>query len=212
MQSSQNVQQSVLDHVVLGCADLDRGVRALEQATGIRAQRGGSHAGWGTHNALATAGGGQYVELLAPDPAQPAGLPGALPLIGLQGLAATGWCLSCHDLDSLSYKVRRLGFETDGARPFERMRPDGVQLRWRLLHLHHPDLPRIAPFFIDWGDTQSPGAQPPSGLHIADVGLFHPDPAKACALLSGLGVAWPVRAGPPALRLSLAGPSGRFVC
>jgi hypothetical protein len=43
---------SLLDHILLGCNDLDRGISLVEERTGVRAAFGGIHPGQGTQNAL----------------------------------------------------------------------------------------------------------------------------------------------------------------
>lgn len=61
-----------LDHLVLAADSLDEGARWLEARLGVAPMAGGQHLGWGTHNRLMQLGGQTYLELIAPDPGQPA--------------------------------------------------------------------------------------------------------------------------------------------
>jgi hypothetical protein len=130
---------SLLDHVLLGCDDLYRGIDFVELHTGVRAAFGGVHPGRGTRNALLSLGERRYLEIIAPDPKQDRIEPFAQKQVSqLKQLTSPhliGWAAHPGDLEQFSAHLREAGIGFDGPRPGSRQRPDGKLLQWKTLNL-----------------------------------------------------------------------------
>lgn len=144
-----------VDHLVVGAADLVTGMRWVEERIGVAPVEGGTHEGLGTHNALLGLGE-HYLEVLAPDPAQPTA---ASPVIAqLRGLAAPELLTIAIATSGLSSPIQ-----------MTRVRPDGVVLEWELEFTSTPL------FFIDWKDTPRPAGLPDGG-RITALTVTTPEP------------------------------------
>ncbi len=98
----------LLDHILLGCSDLERGTAFIEEQLGVRAAFGGVHPGRGTQNALLSLGPGHYLEIIAPDPKK-AGAGLSSDLRGLKEPRLVGWAAHPGDLDQFATRLRRAG-------------------------------------------------------------------------------------------------------
>jgi len=199
-----------LDHLVYAVPDLDGGVTDLERRLGVRAAPGGPHPGRGTRNALIALGPESYLEIIAPDPAQPE--PAGGRWFGVDPHAPArlaGWAAKGSDLPRLVAAAARRGVPLGEVMPGARARPDGVELHWMLTNPDAHAVFGLAPFFIEWGTSPHPAATAPRGPLLVALGAEHPRPELVREPLAALGLDLPVAPGPrPALVATLRTVSG----
>jgi hypothetical protein len=199
-----------LDHILLGCDDLDRGIAFVETHTGVLARFGGVHPGRGTRNALLALGGRRYLEIIAPDPQQST-LVRWPELKTMSDPRLLTWAAHPDSIDTLAKRLRdaRVAFEgpTDGSRS----RPDGKTLHWQTLDLKD-DRQGLLPFFIQWSpDSTHPSTDAPQGCNLATFGLFAPDPQELAKTLRLLELDAPVECSDKLqLRARIIGPKGQL--
>jgi hypothetical protein len=194
-----------VDHVILAIDSLERGVALLREATGLTATYGGAHPGNGTQNALLSLGGGRYLELLAPNPADSAAAaaPGAAErartFAAHRRLTPVGWAVRVADADSARAAYVARGLPASSVRPGSRARPNGTTLAWRTVAPWGPLAaahPRALPFAIEWGRaTPHPAADAPAGCTLASFAVVSPAADSVGALLARAGVPTVVRRG-----------------
>ena len=187
----------LIDHLIYAAPDLPAAVADLEERFGVRARAGGSHPGRGTRNALLALGARTYLEIIAPDPGQPAP-PGPRPF-GLDDLSRgrlAGWALACDDIDAAIARARSRGYDPGEAADGQRTMPDGTALRWRATPYATAD--GLIPFLISWGDIAHPATSAPRGLTLEAFHLEHPDPPSRAPLLAALGADIQIRPAPDA--------------
>lgn len=156
-----------LDHLIVGCRNLDEGVAYFEKLSGFRAAPGGSHPGRGTQNALLGLGPRSYLEILAPDPKQ-GELVWHKEIATLAQPLLIGWALHHPDLQAFADLLRQRGMPAVGPDPGSRVRPDGQAYRWQTLRFAD-DLKGNLPFFIDWAtDSPHPSTDAPGGLVLSE--------------------------------------------
>jgi hypothetical protein len=206
--SEMTADLSGVDHVILGVNDLQRGIEELERLTGVRAVYGGAHPGRGTHNALISLGGAQYLEILAPNPEDAGSTPWIGQLETLTALTPVGWAARSHDLAALQQSLKSQGVETGEIRPGARNRPDGTRLAWKTLDLPAPS--PLLPFFIEWdAGSAHPSETTPKGCRLTGFSLHDPAPDALRKPLQAAGLGVEVREAKEAgIRISLACPKG----
>jgi hypothetical protein len=183
---------AAVDHLLLGIADLDRGIAWVERMTGVKAVIGGSHPGAGTRNALISLGGKQYLEIIAPDTMQ-----GAynfhIDVRTLSEPRLITWAAVTTDINAMAKQAGDAGHQIFGPRDGSRSRPDGKVLKWKTLGvLNKLGLQSVEPipFFIEWAaDSLHPSQDSPKGCELQSFEIEHSNPADVIEVLKKLGIA-----------------------
>lgn len=150
-----------LDHIVVAAPDLSAAKAAFERDTGMLPVDGGAHVGLGTRNALASFGGGQYLEIIAPDPEQDTRGNFGGALAELQEPQLLHWAVRVEGLANTAQQAQRCGFEPGEIRRTSRALPNGEVLVWELMGLGGHADGGLLPFFIDWLECPHPADSVP---------------------------------------------------
>lgn len=202
---------SRVDHLVYATPNLDEGVAAVTRLLGVAPTPGGQHPGRGTRNALVSLGPRTYIEIIGPDPDQPAPpLPRPFGIDTLSAPRLVTWAANESDLAGLSARAGAAGLKVGPLADGNRRRLDGLLLTWRYTDPRVVVSDGIVPFFIDWGKTPHPAESAQSGGRLVDLRAEHPEAERVGAELAGLGLSMKVaKSTRPALIATIASPRGR---
>lgn len=187
---------ATLDHLIWAAPELEAAVADLAARTGVRAGRGGQHPDLGTHNALAGLGRRRYLEVIAPDPALPAGA-FARKIAALPAPTLLMWAARVPSAAAVAARAREEGYEArvvEGHRP----RPDGTVFHWTSVFVGGHGAGTLVPFFIEWAGPTHPADDAPNGLALHALHAETPEPEALRAVLEALEVRLAVRRGPAA--------------
>ena len=201
---------ALLDHIILGCNDLDLGMELVEQNTGVRPAVGGVHPGRGTRNALLSLGERRYLEIIAPDPAQQKIV--HFPQIReMKEPRLIGWAVHPPDIAATAKLLRDNQVAFQGPDDGSRKRPDGRVLHWKTINLAD-DRHGILPFFIEWSaDSVHPSKDAPKGCHLDYFTVMAVDPAELPQVFRHIGVDAAIeRSDRDRLRAHITGPKGEL--
>ena len=207
--------KTIVDHLLLGAADLNQGIALVNERTGLSPVIGGSHPGVGTRNALLSLGNLQYLEIIAPDPAQHV-FAYQPDLRELREPRLITWAAATRDIDATAQKARAAGLDVIGPRDGSRKKPDGQVLHWKTLGIVNPltvSGVAVIPFFIQWGEgVQHPSQDAVTGCRLESLEFVHPEPAQVTQILRKLEIEAKVKPGREArLEATLRTPRGEWV-
>jgi hypothetical protein len=155
---------------VVAARTLEEGGAWVEARLGVAPVPGGKHAAMGTHNTLLALGRGQYLEVIAVDPAAPA--PARPRWFGLDsnamrtrlaaGPALIHWVVRTDDLEAAL---------ADYPEPVEVLQFERGQFRWRMGVPPDGRIPGdgLWPTLIQWEEGPHPSETlPPSGCSLLE--------------------------------------------
>jgi hypothetical protein len=201
-----------LDHVLWAVPDLDAGVERFARATGVVPAGGGSHAGFGTRNKLASLGDRLYFEVISVDPAQTGFRERAERIGSLSAPEMHTFGVRGDALETYRDTARALGLKASDPVEMTRMRADGVQLRWRAIYTVDDRWGDMVPFLIDWMGSDHPWKTSPAGCSVLEFCALHPDAEELSEIYRALGVGVPVKRSPCAgFLLRLETPRGEVI-
>lgn len=202
----------MIDHLIWGVADLERGTEELAGRLGVRPAPGGRHPGRGTANSLISLGGSSYLEALGPDPGEPGHTGLAHGLDSLERSQLVGWAISTSDPVGDAAAMRGAGWDPGPVEEMEREERSGRVLSWRLTVGPEGEVPAVVPFLIDWGQSPHPSASAPKGIELEKLSLEHPQAEMVRAILRALSCPVEVSdAASPAIVAELRTPFGKLV-
>ncbi|MEM1320825.1 MAG: VOC family protein [Bacteroidota bacterium] len=168
-----------IDHLIVGAPSLKAGADYIESLLGQRPTYGGQHPGLGTHNTLLAFGPDSYLEIIAPDPAQPdVPRPLWIDAARLTEPRLFRWAAKSDKLPDLCRRASAAGLPLGEVLPGSRQRPDGQLLSWQLTDPRIELEGGLLPFFVDWGDSVHPAQGLPSAGRLVELYAEHPQPER----------------------------------
>ena len=203
--------RTVIDHLVVACADLAQGAEWAQQTFGVAPAGGGKHATMGTHNRLLRLGPRCYLELIAIDPdgippAQPRWFDLDNPALQQRIRSApelVTWVAATDDIVEAVVKAPMLGEVSALSR-------GAFAWRFALTEGGRLNFGGVLPFVIQWDSAHPAESMEDSGCELLALNLAHPAAASVLELFRALRVSGPVEmgAGPRQLQARIRTPQG----
>lgn len=155
-----------LDHISYACtsAEVADTVQRIGSDLGATFKDGGRHPRFGTRNFILPLAGGCYIEVVSALDHPAADKAPFGRAVSQRAADGGGWLTWVVAVDDITVIERRLGRESAEG---HRVRPDGVDLRWRQLGvLSVMDDPQL-PFFVQWHSEA--GLHPSTGAEQVGI-------------------------------------------
>lgn len=194
-----------LDHIMYAVPELESGRRDIARITGVQPVYGGPHPGRGTHNALLSLGHAQYLEIIAPDPAQ---RDTTSDLNGFDAPRIKTWAVATDDFSDVQRICDRHGLGYN-EQVMSRHTPAGPTLNWELLFVTGHGFGELFPFFIDWLESPHPAATSLQGGSLESFSIATHEADRYSELIAAFGIGGiVVTSGPDRLSAKLRGVAG----
>lgn len=194
----------LFDHIAIAATDLATGIAWVEDRLGLPLQTGGQHVHFGTHNALMSLGEGEYLEVIAVDPAAPMlPYPRWFDLDRFRGAPRiSNWILRSDDLEGALDQVG-----PGAGQPVALARGD---YRWRMAVPASGILPfdNIHPALMSWDGPHPTSALPDPGARLSRLEVSHPEADRLQATLPFADERVRFVTGPAGLRATIQTPDG----
>ena len=219
-----------IDHLVVGAASLDEGVRWCQRTLGVTPEPGGSHALFGTHNRLLRLKSAThplaYLEIIAIDPSvSPTrdshlarwfdlDVPTIRQRLTQQGPQLLHWVASVPDVNAALADWQAMDIDRGVVIEASRPTSQGL-LQWKITV--RDDGQRLMsgtlPTLIEWGADHPARALGEPALELSSLRLQHPHAAPLQSALAAIGLNdVSVTVGAPGMFAELTLNDGTSVC
>ena len=207
--------QTIIDHLVIGAAELDKATKQIQSFIKAEFLAGGKHPLMATHNRLIKLQNSLYMEIIAADPI--ASLPTSptrknrwfsLDSNATQKRLSLApqplcWVVAVNNIEKTSMHC--------GYNPGRIIEMTRGNFSWKITVSENGDLPEsgILPIFIEWPNGKHPTKMmPESNVFLEKLTLFHPHPSGIKHILAKLNINGPIKVnlGEPNLQFSLKTP------
>lgn len=202
------LEDNLLDHIILAAPDLDEAMKDFESMAGTTPVIAGAIKGLGIKCARVSFAGESYLEIIAPDPDAPGPIGQLLKNKSITELTPFHYAIRSSKAEQLKDTVKEFGYTPDHISMFG-AKKDGTPKKWEMLFLYKHKMGGIAPYIINWDNSEHPCATLPIVGKLKKFTVRFPEGDPAHKLLKHLnpeGVN--VETGKPKMSFQFSSPEG----